>query len=106
MELAYRPKTVQASGGFTLIELLVVVAIIAILAAMLLPALSRSKIQAQNIQCMSNLKQMTCGWVSYANESNDVLCRNGGEGDIDWDPTLPGYSARREVRFMGVGPRK
>jgi prepilin-type N-terminal cleavage/methylation domain-containing protein len=91
MERMFRPKSEQGLHGFTLIELLVVIAIIAILAGMLLPTLARSKIQAQNIQCMSNLKQMTCGWVSYAGESNDALCRNGSEGDIDWDPTLPGY---------------
>lgn len=79
---AARPE--EPSGkhkGFTLIELLVVIAIIAILAALLLPVISRSEEQARKIQCINDMKQLALAWIIYANDNNDWLAHNWALGN-------------------------
>ena len=111
----------QKTDGFTLIELLVVVAIIAILAAMLLPALAKAKIRAQEAVCLSNMKQWGLALTMYVDDNSQRfpypkyqgyangedqdnpswLAINGyhnlGEGDDVWFNALPSYVAAQPM---------
>jgi prepilin-type N-terminal cleavage/methylation domain-containing protein/prepilin-type processing-associated H-X9-DG protein len=59
--------------AFTLIELLVVIAIIAILMAILMPALNRAREQGKRTSCLNNLRQMMTGWVMYSDDNEDKI---------------------------------
>lgn len=87
-----RDQTIKGSRtarGFTLIELLIVIAIIAILAAMLLPGLKSARDTAMKIKCVSNEKQIYLAFISYCDSRNGLLPRNnttlwGGSPTGNW----------------------
>jgi prepilin-type N-terminal cleavage/methylation domain-containing protein len=82
-----------ATEGFTLIELLVVIAIIAILAGLLLPALTRAKIKARTATDESNKKQMMTAWIMYANDNRDYMVGNAPVGSSPGTSWIDGVNA-------------
>lgn len=75
---------IKATDGFTLIELLVVIAVIAILAALLLPALAKAKMRAQELQCLNNVKELSLAGKMYIDDTSSLVSYS----DVNYPGTL------------------
>jgi prepilin-type N-terminal cleavage/methylation domain-containing protein len=95
-------------AAFSLVELLVVLAIIAILASLLLPGLSRAQAKARSTQCISNLRQWALAYRQYADDNKDFLPRRGQgvqplaqiDRPEDWFNALPPYLNSRPYQQL------
>lgn len=102
---SFRPRS-HGRLGFTLAELLVVIGIIALLIAMLVPALTRAREQSQVVHCQSNLRQIGLGVLMYANANRGRFpLSSHTSAPIGWIDTLVPYGTIPAVRLCPIDPR-
>jgi prepilin-type N-terminal cleavage/methylation domain-containing protein/prepilin-type processing-associated H-X9-DG protein len=98
----------RRANAFTLIELLVVIAIIALLMAILIPALSRAKKQASAVACQSNLKQWATLWFMYTNDNDgsfDAGWHSGSTETAMWPRALTPYFKNPKICFCPMAKK-
>ena len=93
---------VKSKKAFTLIELLVVIAIVAVLMAILFPALKRAREQGRRAVCLSNLKQLSLAWIMYADENDDKIVNGEAAGGGNGQASIPS-SGRHKGEQWWVG---
>jgi len=90
-------------SGFTLIELLVVIAIIAILAAILFPVFARAREKARQTSCLSNVKQLSLGFLMYAQDYDEIIPRYADhdcaapDGRKEWYDVVEPYIKNTQI---------
>ncbi|MCL2649180.1 MAG: prepilin-type N-terminal cleavage/methylation domain-containing protein [Phycisphaerales bacterium] len=90
----------RSCKGFTLIELLVVVAIIALLVALLLPALAKAKEETKLVKCQSNLHAIGIGMATYNNQNNDLMPHGKSYFNVD---AYPNRNCNPPVSYLRMG---